>query len=30
MVYELNNKVYIVVPVGGDGIKSELIAYSLD
>ena len=30
MVYELNNKLYIVIPVGGDGIKSELIAYSLD
>ena len=30
MGYELNNKVYLVIPIGGSGITSELIAYSIN
>jgi len=30
MAYELNNKVYLVIPIGGSGITSELIAYSIN
>ena len=29
MAYELNDKVYLVIPVGGSGRTSELIAYNL-
>jgi quinoprotein glucose dehydrogenase len=30
MGYELNDKVYLVIPVGGSGRTSELIAYTLN
>jgi len=30
MAYELNNKLYLVIPIGGSGNISELIAYSLN
>ena len=30
MAYELNDKVYLVITIGGSGTKSELIAYTLN
>ena len=30
MAYELNDKVYVVITIGGSGSKSELIAYTLN
>ena len=30
MAYELNDKVYLLIPIGGNGTKSELIAYTLN
>ena len=30
MAYELNNKLYLVIPIGGSGNISELVAYSLN
>ena len=30
MAYELNDKLYLVIPIGGSGSTSELIAYTLN
>ena len=30
MGYELNDKLYLVIPIGGSGSTSELIAYTLN
>ena len=30
MAYELNDKVYLLIPIGVNGTKSELIAYTLN